>query len=272
MKYFPYDANKTLLNALICTELQEYLLSDIKTVLNEPPKYFCFIQSELPKLIFFENIIFHNYKTTDDISKTLTPNMSKIQLGPCESLLKYHYNICLQDPLIIYVIDKLPLSNVISNEVKYYVFSLNGVLLDTSICESTTGTQITVLISINSVNKDKYEEAKYLASLGIDVFNSEDPFFNDICFPFTTEKKQIFLERIEYQSIFKTIAHYAQVIVYLLTLTSTLQKPIGNCPKPKEQKNDLSFEGIKDNLLGALLDANFEVVLCYKLAFDINII
>lgn len=108
IQYFPFDEKGTLLNTLICTNLQEFLIQDIKTVLNNPQPYFNFIQSELPQLIIMSNMIFHNYKTIDDVSKILTPNMTYINLGECESLLKITNGIPQQDPLILYVIDFFP--------------------------------------------------------------------------------------------------------------------------------------------------------------------
>lgn len=43
------------------------------------------------------------------------------------------------------------------------------------------------------------------------------------------------------------------------------------CQEPPEN-NDLLFDQIKDNLLSTLLNSNFEVVCCYNLVFDINIL
>lgn len=84
--------------------------------------------------------------------------------------MKSKYSISQNKLLTINVIDTMSNSVSILNNVKHHDFSQTGILLNTSISESE-GISIIVPIKVNTHNKDKYDEAKYMATLGIDVFN-----------------------------------------------------------------------------------------------------
>ena len=60
------------------------------------------------------------------------------------------------------------------------VYDYSGRKLNLSTCKE----DITVMKYIGDVTELNIESAKSLSTQGIDVFNAEDDFFNDICHPF----------------------------------------------------------------------------------------
>lgn len=110
---------------------------------------------------------------------------SSIYPGACEEKLRKYYNLNPSLPLIIAKFDRNN-SNQISNEVEYSVFSYDGMLLDHSIC-ATQEDGITIISPIANQESSDYVLAKRYNEKEIDVFNSTELFFNDICYSFTTE-------------------------------------------------------------------------------------
>lgn len=111
--------------------------------------------------------------------------------------------------MIIYVSDKFSKSSFISKKIKYHVLSETGLLFDTSICESIG--IITLQFPIDIINKDKYEEAKFMASLGINIFNNKDHSLMIYAFHSPLSKIKTFQGKIE--NTCKIISGYVQVIV-----------------------------------------------------------
>ena len=65
------------------------------------------------------------------------------------------------------------------------MYSSNGTKLDLCVCDN-----VTIKVEIPIIDRDSIALTKgktIKEKEGIDIFNSKDPFFNDICIPYTDE-------------------------------------------------------------------------------------
>jgi hypothetical protein len=121
------------------------------------------------------------YKDIDCLKKTAN-EAPQIDFGKCYEKIKNSYNIT--DELIITLINKIEEDSTNPSTSVYFSNPMNGELLNFSdICsEETIVIQEDVLSIIEKLDEKKETYIKYLTNQGIDVFNSSDEFYNDLCF------------------------------------------------------------------------------------------
>ena len=132
--------------------------------------------------------------------KELNLLMPNVDFKDCYTKVQNEYGI--NEKLIIVIVNK-NINNILSNPITYYSFyhPKSGDKLDAErICKDDT---IVVVESLNSyLNKNNtyYETQTALTSQGINIFDLNDPFYNDICYDFDNPlKKDIPLnDRIKY--------------------------------------------------------------------------
>ena len=111
-----------------------------------------------------------------------TNQLSMIDLGECENILKYHYHIDRNLSLIIILFEKV--SNFSSERVvQYEVYEpINRTKLDLLVCEN-------VLISIYTrvtLSEKLLNLYNSLKKEGYDLFDINSAFYQDYCTPFTS--------------------------------------------------------------------------------------
>ena len=202
-----------------------------------------------------------------EITNSSLPNgnfqLSKIDFSECEAILREHYNLPSTENLIFVKIDIKKDSSLI-DQVEYCVYDSQANKLDMSLCKNA---KITVTYTINNQSAINTSIAEYYAGYGIDIYDAEDPFFNDICYPFTTENDtDISLEdrRNEiYQnlSLCESNCDYDNINLTEYTVTCS-------CSVKTEIKTTINFDFFSQAFLSVFTDSNFEVVKCYNLIFD----
>ena len=127
-----------------------------------------------------------------------------------------------------------------------------------------------------------FDSAENLANKGIDIFNPNDSFFNDLCHKFDNEKgKDIILtdrrnEIYQNSTFCEDGCSYSGIDYYLMTAicicdSNALQEEKNITNDNKVQSEDLNFKDITQSFIGSLLDVNIEVIFCYNLVIDIQI-
>ena len=123
-------------------------------------------------------------------------NLSIIDLGNCETILKEKFNLNENDDLIL--LKKEKKSNKASEkEVQLEIYEpYSKSKLNISICENTN---INIYVKAKLSDEIKYSYEK-LKSLGYDMFNVNEPFYQDICIDYTSYKDTdiILSDRINY--------------------------------------------------------------------------
>ena len=107
-------------------------------------------------------------------------NLSIIDLGECESILKQRYNISESVSLIL-IKNEQKTTKASEKKFNFDVYEpYNKTKLNISICDETS-INLYIPVELSQENKKIYEQMK---ESGYDMFNIEDPFYQDICIPF----------------------------------------------------------------------------------------
>ncbi len=122
--------------------------------------------------------------SNEDIDVNAGTNLSSIYLGECENILKKHYNLGKNDPLIILQVD-ISTSNI-ANKVEYKVYDQNYNNLDLSLCDSSS---ISIYYSTgDNANIDLVES---LNSQGLNIFDKSSDFYNSRCVSYSQDGNDV---------------------------------------------------------------------------------
>ena len=111
-------------------------------------------------------------------------NLSMIDLGACERLLKDENDIDPDINLIFLKFEKLT-NKASEKNVQYEVYNpINNKQLNLSICMNTS-IDLYIPITLTEKAQNLYED---LRKSGYDLFNEKDSFYTDICTPYKSDK------------------------------------------------------------------------------------
>ena len=190
-------------------------------------------------------------------------NSTYIDLGECVDILREKYNLSSDEIITILQIEiDVVNEKVLTNQIEYILFDEEKNKLDLSFCR---GISISVIYKIrNNTFLDK-EKINYFSDLNIDILNKDDPFFNDICYPYSDKKADLILkDRVNdiYQnfSICEDNCEYKHL---------NMESNSVNCSCEIKTEINIKkkmpvFYKIMEN---SFKDSNFEVIKCFKLIF-----
>ena len=185
--------------------------------------------------------------------------ISTISLGDCEGILKKHYGLPDNENLVISKVDEFTTASV-TPSVKYTIYDSNKNKLDYSVCD-----KISVSYPILDTVSINYEKAESMASSGIDIYNKENEFFNNICFPYQVEGQDITIkDRIK--DIYTEVSFCEEGCQYDGIDYKTSK---AKCSCGKENKATKERDDSKNSYLTKLQD-NTNIILfqCYMLIKD----
>ena len=132
-------------------------------------------------------------------------------------------------------------------------------------------------------NNDKIDinAAQILSNKGIDVFNAEDDFFNDICYPYDNPNKNDITINDRRNDIFQNVTFcqngcrydgidYNLKIANCLCNLSFIHNEEINIEKVDSIKENIDFKSLKKTLMENLFSFNLEIVKCYILFLNIK--
>ena len=224
-------------------------------------------------IIKTENVIMQ-YSTLEAQKNSDDPEVSNIDLGECEDILKRANNISLDEDLIIFKTDIKTedlSATYVSYEV-YHPFTLEK--LELSACEKV---QISVAVPIKL---DDNVESLFnsLSGLSYDIFNENDSFYNDICATYTSENGTDVLLSDRKKDIYQISQNQSmcQTGCELQSYNSTTKKAKCNCDVNTEEVTKLDIDDLFDqkeitkSFYSTLTNSNFKVLKCYKLIIDFS--
>jgi len=196
--------------------------------------------------------------------KDLFSNSTSIDLLECEEKLRKINNISTSSELYlvtleIYKKDKKSLTN----QVEYEIYDEKKNKLDLSVCDNE---EIEIHYSISNTSLLDKDKINYFSELGIDILNSKDVFFNDICFPYSEKSTDVILnDRIEYiyqnYSMCDENCNYNKIDLKTMTITCKC----GTKRSVNTELEKLTFDHI---LLDLVSNSSIGVVRCYNLVFN----
>ena len=144
--------------------------------------------ADLDRKLEDDKYILEVYYTDKPFDKN--SSVSDIDFSQCESILKKKGFIEEDESLIIAKVDFLK-PNTTTREVQYQVYTKDGKKVNLDYCKDIN---IEIIYPIDNGTDINYDLAKEMSKDNIDIYNISDPFFNDLCFPYAVNGKDITLE------------------------------------------------------------------------------
>jgi len=230
--------------------------------------------------------------SSDDIDpeEQLKKGISAIDLGNCTQEIKDFYNLSKDESFIILNMEskknetkdeennKNDKSFDIGKNTQIEIYDNSGRKLNLSVCEE----EIKVMKYIGDIEQLDLNSAMNLANKGVDIFNSNDDFFNDICQKYdNTDGKDIIIEDRR-KEIFKDVSfcqtgctytgmNYEFKAANCICDSSTIQNDLEeNNYNNITEESEVNFKAITKSFMHNFLDFNSQVFKCYNLVFDSN--
>ena len=206
------------------------------------------------------NVVF---EVTTTITSNNYYNISSIDFGECESILKKNYNI---DYLIVFKID-IKLNNSYSTIVQYEVYSPDKKILNLSLCDKS---QIELLVPVY-IDEEVNNLYNIISKEGYDMFNENSSFYKDICTPFTTEDGTDILLYDRQNTYYNENIVLCENTCIYVNYNSITKRAKCQCQVKKVIRK---IETLSLNKLGSsiLFDiktlSNIDIIKCYKLTFS----
>ena len=212
----------------------------------------------------------------------ITADHFKIKIGPinykefdidnsfinfldCENALRKANNLLPSDNLteIIIEIDKND-DKSLTNQIEYAVF-YGKKQLELSVCANN---EIEVNYDISNSSLINFQMISDFSKLGVDILNSKDNFFNDICYPYSENKSDMILKD-GISDIYQNYSKCDNNCEYKkIDLNSNLITC--NCKIKSEINMDVEPPRLESILLDLVTDSSFGVIKCINLVFNFH--
>ena len=155
-------------------------------------------------------------------------------------------------------------TNCLVDQVEYKVYDENHQTVDLSICKDVD-IKIEYKLQLQNNSLINMEKVKDFQNQGIDVFNINDSFFNDICYPYTdggSDSDMVLSDRVS--DIYQNYSICGSNCKYD---SFNIEKQTANCIcKIKNEVNtEIDKGNFETSIESAFLDSNFGVIKCYNL-------
>ena len=254
--------------------ISNFTKSELFTEIKEDIKYIASNES----LITNENYSAQIFSLSDinSINEVASNNsLTTIDIGDCEPILRDKYNISDEENLYMIKLEQ-HISDTCVYRTDYFVYDEKGNLLDMSEC-----TEIKIEKTLLNTDNINLEAGKYLSSLGINIFNASDNFFNDKCTRFSNENNTDVILSDRRSDYFQNVS-FCEENCKFVEFNYTSLKVICNCEGENleslnEELNDLSNSEnnklfslltISNNFISQISSTNLWVVKCYNLVFS----
>ena len=235
----------------------DLITNKLRSIINETTN------SNYDVIVDGNNII---YEITSTTANNEHNNISSINFGECETILKKHYSL---DYLLVFKMD-IKLNDSYPTFVDYEVYSPETKKkLDLSLCANT---QIEVYVPIN-LNNSTNNLYKSMDQYGFDILDKDNSFYNDICTPFTSnDGTDMVLSDRQTNYFNENITLCENNCVYKF-YNSTSGKAKCECPIKNEVTDikTISYEKMDINTFFDIKSfSNIELIKCFKLTFSKN--
>ena len=237
-----------------------------------------------------ENILNEDYKGENTVIKTENvvfqlskletqknddnPDISSIDLGECENILKEKNGIPFEESLLIIKTD-IKNDDLSITNVQYEIYNpITLDKLDMNLCKE-------VKIIVNSpvnLNYDTLSLYDSLSESGYNLFDTEDDFYNDICSTYTSKNGTDMTLEDRKKEIFGSSGNISicQKGCSFKFYNKTTKKAKCDCAPQKElTETNITLINFNQNFLSGtflrtLKNSNFLVLKCYKLVFNFS--
>ena len=209
----------------------------------------------------------------DDYNVTISPvnevNLFKstyIDFTLCEEVLRKECHLSPNEILTILQIeiDKID-EKTLTNQIEYAIYDEDKTKLNLSYCKNV---EIKITYEIKDESVLNKSMISYYSDLGIDIFDINDSFFNDICYPFFISDSDIILkDRVldiyQNYSVCDNNCDYEQFNIENMSV-------VCSCQVKTEINTIVSKPTYGGIIIDTFTNSNFGVIKCYKLVFSSN--
>ena len=193
------------------------------------------------------------------LGRYLNESNVKIDFSECEKILKEKYpNFSFT---LLQINSKNSNPNCLNEDIEYIIYNQFWERMDLSCCKNA---KITIQNKI--LKALDFEKIKYFKNKGIDIFNLEEEFFNDICYSYSDENSDsdmILKDRVS--DIYQNYSICGKECEYELFNDDPA---FVNCScNVKQEISKEVNEGNFKTFLKPFLYSNFGIIKCYKLVF-----
>ena len=192
---------------------------------------------------------------------------TSIDFRDCENKLREYYNLSSTSVLNVFQTEVTSSNNrSLTNKLQYVVYDENNTQLNLSICEDQ---KIQINFAIKENSSFSLERFTHFEDKGIDILNSSDPFFNDICYSYSDgDSDMVLKDRIS--DIFQNYSLCDSGCEYegLNSTSGTVSCSCSVNTDDSDTDDDNSSENIKQIFLSLFSDSTFGVIQCYNLVFN----
>ena len=189
-----------------------------------------------------------------------------IEFSICEDILRKYYDISPDETLSTLQIEIYKNnSNSLINQVEYTVFNEKRKQLDLSLCSKERIKIHYNIVNSSALDIDKISNFK---DMDVDIFNINDSFFNDICFPYSEKDNDLILkDRVEdiYQNytLCDNNCTYDSIDIENMTITC-------NCEVKTNIETDIKDPSVNIVVYNIFRYSTFKVIQCYQLVLNFN--
>ena len=198
-------------------------------------------------------------------NSSLLNSTTHVDFSQCEDILRNSKNLSSSDILTIL---QLEINNTndksLINKVEYQVYYNGNSSLDLSLCNDKN---IKMFYAIKDNNLIDINSVASFQKSGIDIFNINDSFFNDICQPYSYSNNDLVLEdRIK--DIYLNYTLCEEGCTYI---EFNVENKLISCDC--KVKTNISTDELSLNLPqydNIDIDSNFGIIKCYNLVFSLD--
>ena len=200
---------------------------------------------------------------------------SSVNLGDCEDILREHYQIDENDPLLFLKYSKVSGEDNYDSNFQYEIFHPRTFQkLNLSLCDNTT---VSVYVPM-ALNEEQEEIYNQLVEQGYDPFDLNDKFYREICTPYTSEngtdvllddREEFVYTSLVNKSLCPTGCGYSEYS--LNTKYIKCECDTNNTDIVTLDINHISGKNAYQSLLSTLKTSNYKVMRCYNLVFNFKI-
>ena len=194
-----------------------------------------------------------------------------IDFQSCEAKLREEYGL---DESAVLSVFQTQTSNTneksITNKVQYVVYDEDNNELDLTVCNDE---KIKINYAIRNDTALDTTKLKSFGDKGIDILNSSHPFFNDICFSYSTDEGSDMVLKDRINDIFQNFSvcdsgcEYESVNTEQMTVECSCS--VSNNIDSEDEGDDANVN-VKSILLNLFEDSTFGVVKCINLVFNVS--
>ena len=185
-----------------------------------------------------------------------------MDLANCPATLREKYSIPDNEQLIFLKTDIYRIGEN-TNQIAYAFFSKNGTRLSLGYCSNE---QFEVKYPITDPEAVDYELAYNMSLIGVDIYNASDPFFTDICFPFTSEEGEDVSLEDRKDRYYKNVSFCEEDCEYE-GIDYLTQEAICQCNVKDNFITEILNNSLTSDILEVIESARIEVFRCYKNVF-----